>query len=41
MKPHVHWLSQEKVLTRFFELRTKIELFLREKFHCYSTIFKI
>jgi hypothetical protein len=31
MKPHVHWLLRGKVLTRFFELRTEIEVFLREK----------
>ena len=31
MKPHVRWLSWRKILTRFFELRTEIEVFLREK----------
>jgi hypothetical protein len=31
MKPHVRWLSWRTILTRFFELRTEIEVFLREK----------
>lgn len=28
---HIRWLSRGKVLTRFIELRTEIEIFLREK----------
>ncbi|KAL4132463.1 hypothetical protein QTP88_009607 [Uroleucon formosanum] len=28
---HIRWLSRGKVLTRFIELRTEIEVFLREK----------
>jgi len=28
---HIRWSSRGKVLTRFFELRTEIEIFLREK----------
>jgi hypothetical protein len=31
MKPHVRWLSRRKISTRFFELRTEIEVFLWEK----------
>jgi len=36
---HIRWLSWGKVLTRFFELRTEIEVFFRKKIHNWPTIF--
>jgi len=38
---HVRWLSRGKILTRLFDLKTEVKIFLKDKNHTQVIILKI